>query len=741
LEKSQTQKLVLYWQATRRTSVAEGLHSPPIIHFGVFEVDLQSGELRKAGLRLKLTGQPFQVLAILLERPGDVVTREELQKRLWPDTFVDIDHNLNTAINKIREVLGDSPESPRWIETVPRRGYKFIAPLEIPVSKDSKMSCPVDRQETPRRKDLLKRGGVVAGVAVVLLICVAIWSGQPRSPSVTSLVRITNDGKTKSPSNPPVTDGVHLYFIEGMPWTTGSGIAQLSATGGETTWITTTLRKVLAIYGISPDRSELLVASGILFGDPSTELWVQPLPAGAPRRVGNIIASAACWTPDGIHVVYASYGGTIMIANKDGSEPHQLAKVSGIPRVLRFSPDGLRIRFHVVHPWAESTSIWEMDANGKDIHRLLPDWKESPYQCCGNWSPDGDYYYFQASQGIWVMPERRSIFRGAAAGPSRLTFGPLLFRAPVASGDGKSLFVVGEEPRVELFRYDVQARRLDSYLGGLSAGPVDFSSDGKWMAYVSYPDMTLWRSRVDGSEKMQLTFPPVRVYAPRWSPDGSKIAFMDVQLGRPYKIRLLSSFGSSPELLLPSDSGEAEADPTWMPDGNSIVLAKFDGTYKVNIAIYRLDSKTSKVSSIPDSDGLFSPRVSPDGRYISALTYTTERFLTKEHINPLLLSAKLMLFDTNTNHWSSLVEGEWFGYNEWSHDGKYIYMRENRGGSGELIRVRLKDRVPEQVLSLRDFPQRADIFAGWIGLTPDDAPLLMRDRSVQEIYALDLRFH
>jgi eukaryotic-like serine/threonine-protein kinase len=109
--------------------MVEGLHSPRIISFGIFEVDLLAGELRKAGLKLKLTGQPFQVLAILLERPGDVVRREELQKRLWPDTFVDIDHNLNTAINKIREALGDSAESPRFVETLPRRGYRFIGAI------------------------------------------------------------------------------------------------------------------------------------------------------------------------------------------------------------------------------------------------------------------------------------------------------------------------------------------------------------------------------------------------------------------------------------------------------------------------------------------------------------------------------------------------------------------------------------------------------------------------------------
>src|ERR1700742_922302 len=104
-----------------------------VVRFATFELDLRSGELRKSGVRLKLPGQPFQVLAILLERPGTVVTREELQKRLWPDTFVDVDHNLNTAINKIRDVLGDSAENPRYVETLPRRGYRFIGEVARPV--------------------------------------------------------------------------------------------------------------------------------------------------------------------------------------------------------------------------------------------------------------------------------------------------------------------------------------------------------------------------------------------------------------------------------------------------------------------------------------------------------------------------------------------------------------------------------------------------------------------------------
>jgi Tol biopolymer transport system component/DNA-binding winged helix-turn-helix (wHTH) protein len=560
-----------------------------VCRFGVFELDLRAAELRKNGVKLRLQDQPYQILLKLIEHHGEIVSREELRSILWhEDTFVDFETGLNTAIKRLRETLGDSADSPTFIETLPRRGYRFIATVERPVGEDSRISGPSSPPESSAGKNLLKRTGVIAGVVVLVLICVAFWRSQPQPPTVTNIVRITNDGKAKNPINPPATDGVHIYFTEGRPDTTGSGIAQVSAAGGETTWIRTTLQDVWAVSPVSPDRSELLVSKAARVGSDSViQLWVQPLPAGAPHPVGNIRAILATWTPDGTHIVYAD-AGNIMMANKDGSEPHQLAKVSGLARCIRYSPDGQRIRFDLIDPKIDSTSIWEMNANGKGIHPLLPDWKESSFQRCGNWSPDGNYYYFLAGRGnaqaIWVMPERRSLFRRRAKGPSRLTSGPLRFNAPILSSDGKRLFVLGEDPRVELMRYDLQARRFDSYLPGLSAGPVDFSFDGKWVAYVAYPDMTLWRSRIDGSDKMQLTFPPMRAYEPRWSPDGSQIVFMDVRFDSPWKIYLLSSSGGSPEALLRAhpDTGSSnsnydwEADPTWTPDGKSIIFGKVD---------------------------------------------------------------------------------------------------------------------------------------------------------------------
>jgi len=498
----------------------------------------------------------------------------------------------------------------------------------------------------------------------------------------------------------------------------------------------TSLKEVLKIFAISQDRSELLLANGVGgAADPKTgrpdsaaELWVQPLPAGTPHRVGNVYATDACWTPDGMHILYAN-GQALMTAEKDGSSPQELAKVVGVVHGLRYSPDGRRIRFYVVRTVEfDSSSIWEIDANGEHLHLLLPGWKESPFLCCGNWSPDGNYYYFQAGHGtdqaIWVMPEHRFIVAGGPGTPSRLISGPLRLSAPVPSSDGKRLFVIGEELRVELERYDSKTRRFDPYLPGISAGPFEVSPDHKSIAYVSYPDMSLWRSRPDGSDKMQLTFPPVRAYGPRWSPDGSKIAYMDVQFSRPGKISFLSSSGGAPQSIPSLDPNEVQQDPNWAPDGKSLVFGKSKSSEEGPSAIFRLELGSGKFSFIPNSDGLYSPRLSPDGRFISAFTNST---------------TELMLFDTKTSHWSSLVKSEGFGDNLWSHDGKYVYMRESSKGSPRLVRVRIRDGTVEEVLSLKDIPQLVDFFTAWFGLTPENAPVLIRDRSVQEIYALNLQ--
>jgi Tol biopolymer transport system component/DNA-binding winged helix-turn-helix (wHTH) protein len=730
------------------------------ISTGLFEIDLSSGEILRQGRRQPVQEQPFRVLAVLLEHPGQIVSREDLQASVWPaDTYVGFDEGLNTAIRKLRILFGDSADNPRFIETIPRRGYRFIAPVTELPPRNGSTTLPVlslngssHAESTPEAVSPLHEANGHVPTAVVsprprqrvwiwtlcfaapvlLLLWLAAWYSRPRTPEAMNAVRITNDGKAKIPFLAPATDGPHLYFVEGQPINSGSGIAQISATGGETTWIPTSLRGILALPSISPDGSKLLVITSAAEGpSEGSEFWIQPLPAGAPFRVERTAGSSACFTPDGMHILYEDGERVMRVVNLDGSDPHTLATLPGYMHAPRYSPDGKRIRFWLGGPIiGSSRTIWEMESDGSHLHPLFPDWKAATDQCCGAWSLDGAWYYFQASlgndQSIWVLPERRSVFGGAPS-PFRLISGPLRFGGPSPSLDGKKLFVVGEEARVELFRYDPDAKRFDPYLGGLSAGPVDFSPDGKSIAYVSYPDMTLWRSRLDSSEKVQLTTSPVRAYGPRWSPNGSRIAFLDVQSGRPWTIHVINAEGGDSPMPVRALTGDgSQSDPTWTPDGKSIVFARSAEAGKGARAIFCLNLENGNLEQIPDSDQVYSPRLSPDGRFISAL---------KADGN------SLMLFDRTTNRWSTLAAGEQLAFNEWSRDGKYVYWRAPHEGSGHLVRVRIEDRVVEDVVDLKDFPALVDDFANWFGLTPDGGVLLMRDRSVQEIYSLELRFH
>lgn len=174
-----------------------------IARFGVFQVDLRTGELRKRGSRLRLQQQPFRVLEMLLERPGEVVLREEMRQRLWPsDTWVDFDHGLNKAVNKLRETLGDSADSPRFIETLPKRGYRFLAPVEFEAEApviapqapaatatatapaEAKPPTPLDATTPPPASSRMPRWVPWLGIAVAaaFVIAIAIWSRGSSSP-------------------------------------------------------------------------------------------------------------------------------------------------------------------------------------------------------------------------------------------------------------------------------------------------------------------------------------------------------------------------------------------------------------------------------------------------------------------------------------------------------------------------------------------------------------------------------
>jgi Tol biopolymer transport system component len=295
--------------------------------------------------------------------------------------------------------------------------------------------------------------------------------------------------------------------------------------------------------------------------------------------VGDLAGGDAAWSPDGQQLIYTGER-ELDIASNNGSAARKLVAVPGPPYFPRWSPDGKTIRFTIgdvlsLHPLSGST-LWEVSSDGNHLHALLPSWHDP--QCCGNWTPEGKYFVFQATskgiETIWAIREKTGLLERATHEPVQLTNGPINTYAPVPSPDGKRLFVGGHQPRSEIVRYDSKSKALLPFLQGASAEGLDFSRDGKWVTYVSYPEGAVWRSTVEGEQRVQLTSPPMHAGQPRWSPDGKRIAFRGQHPERPWRIFMVSADGGAPEQLTTGEDSTS-FDPTWAPDGKSLALSGF----------------------------------------------------------------------------------------------------------------------------------------------------------------------
>jgi len=353
-----------------------------LFRFGVFEIDLQQGELRRAGLRQKLGPQPFQVLQTLLERPGELVTREEFRQRLWPDqTFVDYELALKKCINRIREVLGDSADSPRFVETIPRRGYRFIAPVQqihrsddptgasatvYPGPPPSPLPLPEFYQhaedalsgppEIARRKRTTHARRVVVGISIFMLLALIFGylSLRPEAaPKASNYVQLTNDGQPKKLIG---TDGSRLYlYLNGADY---HGMAEMLTTGGELKKLPI-LPPEFAPANLSPDGTEILAIEQRDFTG-AGPLWAVQMVAGTPRRLGSLVAQDATFSPDGTLLAYC-YKNELSVSKADGTQPRKLIALKDrLIYGIVWSPDRASLRFHVQDNVDTLPTLWEV---------------------------------------------------------------------------------------------------------------------------------------------------------------------------------------------------------------------------------------------------------------------------------------------------------------------------------------------------------------------------------------------
>ena len=546
-------------------------------------------------------------------------------------------------------------------------------------------------------------------LAIAAAIVVYYRASTPPVPEVSNYTQLTHDGEAKFLSG---TDGSRLYL--GMENQTAPGIAQMPVTAGDP--VRMPAPEYTLPVGLSPEGTELFAIErqGLELLEPGS-LWRLPTLNGPPRRIGTLLVTDAAWSPDGTMLAYCNRG-DLFLSDGDGSRARKLTSLGGVITSPQFSPDGTRIRFTWEDLPTGNHSLWEITVQGKHLHRLLPGWHQPSTDANGRWTADGKYFVFEADNQIWALPDKTGIFGQVEDKPLRLTSSPIPLSSPLPSKDGKKLFVVGSTLRGTLSRYDRRLNEFLPFLSGISAEITTFSKDGKWIAYVTYPVGSLWRSRVDGSERLQLTDPPIYPLNPRWSPDGKQIAFWGYRKGTVDEIYTVPADGGTPQPLLPGNA-VARREPNWSPNGDRILFEEVAPNAPPVLRL--LDLQSHRVSSVPGSVGYTSPRWSPDGRHIVAMTRDAR---------------KIVLFDFQTGKWSDLIQTV-VDFPNWSRDSQFIYFT-HYAEKPAVFRIRISDRKIEQVADLRGF-LATGFWRFWLGLDPDDAPLMLRDSGTQDVYSLD----
>jgi len=567
------------------------------------------------------------------------------------------------------------------------------------------------------RPRALPKWAIPAAALAVATGAVWFWLARPLPlPRVTGMVEITHDGRPKyggddtslaQTAPPTLSEGSRLFFEDGGPY-------QVSAKGGDA--VPLVLQTKGNLLDITPDHNEFLTCVGNPLGQGSKgcQLWGEPVLGGSPHRLGNLMVDEAAWSPDGRQIVYTK-DRALHLASRDGTDLGTIAAVPGQPFRPRWSPDGRSIRFSLSAGSGKPTRLWRVQKDGTGLQRLLPAWNPSWNMCCGNWTPDGRYFIFEGNQRLWAVREG-FVTRRAGQQPVQLNTGLLAATNPLVGSDGKRLYFEGRQERDEFLRYDLKSGRYALDFPSISGFGLEISKDGKWIAYALVPGGALIRSAVDGTQRLQLTSPPMGGAFPHWSSDGKEIAFTGGPDGKQARIFVVPSDGGVPRQVSNGEAGPwGDIDPSWSPDGASLAFGTTSSDQDPKQSIHVVDLRTNRVSALPGSEGMWSPRWSPDGRFIAGFSGSTW---------------KPMLYDLRTHQQTELFGGT-SGYPSWSRDGEFLYF----GSGSDWWRVRMSDRKAELVNTVKDMTLAG---WGWFGVAPDNTLITARDIGTDEIFALDL---
>ena len=556
--------------------------------FGVFEADLQERALHRNGLKVSLQNQPFEVLAALLERPGETFTSEELSRRVWPEgTYVEFEHSLSTAVLKIRRVLGDSAENPRFIETVPRHGYRFIAPVQV--VSESRFAPDGNPRSLRKLYWALPLVAIAALAIGTVAYLVPRGAGRVDLPTPTPLT--TTPGWEHTPSFSPDGNQVAYSWCEEGAWEVrGNCDIFVRSVGSDTSVKLTDYAGVDASPAWSPDGRFI----AFLRMPPEGMATYHLVPASSgrertlaetfPPRAPMLFGAATSWFPDGIHLA--------IVVRDSPAGAHSLAVLSletGARRALTdpaphglgdtavaVSPDGRRIAFaRTGLARTPFSDIYVVDVSGdfsvKGAPRRLVANQPAPVSL--TWLPDGDAIVFSSGGSLWRM----SVTGGETRASERLTFAGDQAGAPALSRDGRRLAYAQRQVRQNIWRVEIAG-------GSEAAGaPREFIPS----------------TREDGW--------------PQYSPDGGRIVFVSNRSGR-RQIYICDAGGSNLVRLTSLAGGVERPYPAWSPDGRTIVFA---ATAAGNTDLFVADVEGGpprRLTFEPSTE--YHPQWSKDGKWI-----------------------------------------------------------------------------------------------------------------------------
>lgn len=767
--------------------------------FGPFELDMRACELRRSGRRVRIQEKPLRVLMALAERPDEVVSRIELRERLWSgDTFVVFEDGLNTAVSKLREVLGDDPQSPRYIETVRGRGYRLLmavssisqkngafpegTPEVAPAESDNNRfsgeradSAAISalpptgivqsryllnsNEREPEESGKLAAQGLAGGTGSQVIgepqasgnptngatskelaapalrrvlrwvlyagaaalcaggaLATAWWLMPVSGPHNIHITQLTTSGSIDFLIK-PVTDGARVYYLEraGGHW----NLMETSLKGGASQPVAG-IGPNTRVMDISPDHETFLLGRFTFRGSRSS-LWLLPVQGGNPIRLASIESGEAVWAPDGNHIVYAQ-DHDLWIVAADGTGARLFATLPGGPNWLVWSPNGKRLRMTIGDENGNS-ALWELRVDGSHLHRVLSK-EQAPgeAQCCGEWTSDGRYFAFTATvrhhPNLWILREPGFGLRRMPQNPVQLTDLPNGAWGAHVTPDGRSVLFYAGRNRSQIVRLDLRMGKFTPVSPEGFSQP-DYSRDGKWLIYIDVNNGMLWKASSDGTIQYPLTLPDLYANFPRWSPDGKRIAVNISRDGGPSNVFLIPASGGAPELLLPN---RRSYDVDWAPDGKSLVVVHGSREHPGQRALFLVDLATRRETMVPGSTGRFFPHWSGDSRYLAA-------YGDRE--------PGVAIFSFATHQWQEVLRGT-IGYPVWSRDGRYLYFQKILDEGEPIYRYDPRSQVTERVADCGMEPGSGVSRCAFLGLAPDNSPLLDVTRGAYDLYSAEL---